>query len=121
MSYDSSNIFARILRQEIACQKIFENDQALAFKDIDPKATHHILIIPKGPYRHFHDFHQQATLEEIQGFYQAITHVINVYRLEEKGYRLITNCGQDGGQIVDHYHVHLLGGQPLGPLVSCPF
>ncbi len=117
MSYDSSNIFARILRQEITCNDIFENNHALAFKDIDPKAEHHILIIPKGPYRNFHDFHQQANAEEIYAFYQAITHIIGQYKLEENGYRLINNCGKHGGQIVDHYHVHLLGGQPLGPLV----
>lgn len=118
MSYDRSNIFAQILRGEIACTKIFENEHAIAFNDINPQAPSHILVIPKGEYRNFHDFHQHASATSINEFYQAIGHVIKQYNLEENGYRLITNCGKDSGQLVDHYHVHILSGKPLGPLVA---
>ena len=118
MLYDSSNIFARILREEIACDKVFETPFALAFNDIEPKAPTHILIIPKGDYCNFHQFHENAPPSLISGFYQAIQSIIQQHQLEQHGYRLITNCGVDGGQIVEHYHVHLLAGKPLGSLIS---
>lgn len=118
MLYDSSNIFARILREEITCDKVFENDHVLAFNDINPQAPQHILIIPKGDYCNFHDFHENAPTLLINEFYQAIRYVIQQCHLTKDGYRLITNCGADGGQIVDHYHVHLLGGKNLGSLIT---
>lgn len=118
MSYDPSNIFAQILRGEIACTKVFENEHAIAFNDIHPQAPSHILVIPKGEYRNFHDFHQHAPTTTIGEFYQAIRHIIQQYNLDQNGYRLITNCGKDSGQIVDHYHIHILSGKPLGPLVT---
>lgn len=118
MPYNPSNIFAQILRGEIACTKVFENEHALAFHDIQPQAPFHILVIPKGEYRNFHDFHQHASTALIGHFYQAIQEVIQQLNLEETGYRLITNCGKDSGQIVDHYHIHILSGRPLGPLTA---
>lgn len=118
MLYDPSNIFARILREEIACDKVFETNSVLAFNDIDPKAPTHVLIIPKGNYCNFHDFHENAPHSLISDFYQAIRTIIQQCQLDQQGYRLITNCGIDGGQIVEHYHVHLLGGKSLGPLVG---
>ena len=118
MTYDSSNIFARILRKEIPCAKVLENDFVLAFKDITPKAPIHILVIPKGAYCNFHDFHENATAEEIQEFYKAVSQIVKDHTLDQSGYRLITNFGQNGGQEVPHYHVHILGGKRIGPLVQ---
>lgn len=118
MLYDSSNIFARILRQEITCDKVYESKTVLAFNDIDPKAPTHILIIPKGQYCNFHDFHENAPPLLIAEFYQAIQIIIHQCHLENQGYRLITNCGLNSGQIVNHYHVHLLGGKQLGSLIT---
>lgn len=117
MSYDSSNIFARILRAEIPCDKIFETNSVLAFRDINAKAPVHILVIPKGEYCNFHDFHENAHPTEIQGFYKAIQEIVQDLKLDEVGYRLITNSGTDGGQEVPHYHVHVLGGTKMGPLM----
>ncbi|WP_032113470.1 HIT domain-containing protein [Candidatus Paracaedibacter symbiosus] len=118
MSYNSSNIFARILRGEIACVKIFENDYVLAFKDIHPKAPYHVLVVPKGEYRNFHDFHANAPAIMIGEFYQAVRQIIEQSKLNQDGYRLITNFGENGGQEVDHYHVHILGGKAIGPLIA---
>ena len=118
MTYDTNNIFAKILRQEIPCKPVFEDKNVLAFHDITPKATLHILIIPKGAYINFHDFHDNALAEEITSFYQAISHIIAEQGLKKNGYRLINNCGIHGGQEVPHYHIHLLGGQQLGPMVT---
>ena len=117
MSYNPSNIFAQILRGEITCIKIFESEYSLAFHDIHPQAPLHILVIPKGEYCNFHDFHQHAPENLVYGFYHAIQQIIHQYQLEKNGYRLISNSGQDSGQLVDHYHVHILGGKPLGSLV----
>ncbi|MBI1954375.1 MAG: HIT domain-containing protein [Proteobacteria bacterium] len=117
MSYNSDNIFAKILKGEIPCQKIFENDYALAFHDKFPKAPVHALVITKGYYLNFHDFSQKASSEEIVAFNKAIKSVIQQLGLEEKGYRLISNCGEYGGQEVPHYHVHICSGKPLGPLL----
>ena len=116
MSYDPSNTFARILREEITCDKVFETPWVLAFNDIAPKAPTHAIIIPKGEYCNFHDFHENAPPLLISEFYHAIASIIQQYDLKKNGYRLITNCGAHGGQIVEHYHVHLLGGNFLAPL-----
>lgn len=118
MSYDSSNIFAKILRGEIACGKIFENEYALAFNDTHPKAPYHILVIPKGEYCNFHEFHAQAPAVMVSEFYQVVRRVIEQYNLHQDGYRLITNYGEKGGQEIPHYHVHILGGKAIGPLVA---
>lgn len=118
-AYDSTNIFARILRQEIPCQKVYEDEVVLAFHDIHPKAPVHILVIPKGEYINFHDFHEKASASFVAHFYQKISEIIESQQLNERGgYRLISNCGPHGGQEVPHYHVHILGGKLLGGLVQ---
>jgi diadenosine tetraphosphate (Ap4A) HIT family hydrolase len=115
MQYDPTNIFARILRQEISCKRIGENDYYLAFHDLHPRAPIHVLIIPKGPYRDASDFHLRADPQEITEFYKGIAKVTQALELD-KGYRLIANIGEFGGQEVPHYHMHLLGGKKLGPI-----
>ncbi|WP_010300329.1 histidine triad nucleotide-binding protein [Candidatus Odyssella thessalonicensis] len=114
MSYDVNNIFARILRQEIPCKKVFEDEKILAFHDICPRAPIHILIIPKGEYISFHDFHSHADAETVAHFYQKVAEIAAEFKLDEAGYRVIANCGLNGGQEVPHYHLHLLGGTKLG-------
>ncbi len=118
MSYDVNNIFARILRQEIPCKKVFEDEKVLAFHDINPKAPLHILIIPKGDYTHFHDFHSRADAETVAHFYKKVTEIAEQFDLKESGYRVIANCGINGGQEVAHYHLHLLGGGKLGAMIG---
>lgn len=117
-SYDPENIFARILRGDIPCRKVFENEWALAFYDIAPKAPVHVLVIPKGAYVSFVDFSARATDAEITGFTRAVGHVAQALGLDEPGYRVIGNVGPDSGQEVPHFHVHILGGRPLGALVG---
>jgi diadenosine tetraphosphate (Ap4A) HIT family hydrolase len=115
--YDATNIFARIIRGEIPCKKIFENDAALAFHDINPQAPLHVLIIPKGDYVSFADFTAAATDAEIAGFFRAVGTVAKELGLEAPGYRLLANMGEHGGQEVAHFHVHLFGGRPLGRMI----
>jgi histidine triad (HIT) family protein len=117
MPYDPNNIFAKILRGEIPCKKVYENDYALAFNDIHPKAPTHILVIPKGPYVAHEDFTQSASDAEIAGFERAITHVARLAEVTNTGYRLISNCGINAHQEVPHYHVHVLGGRALGAML----
>ena len=116
--YDSGNIFARILRGELPCRKVFEDEHALAFHDISPQAPVHVLVIPKGAYVSWDDFSQRASAEEIAGFVRAVGHVAREQGLVAPGYRLLTNIGSDGGQVVPHLHVHLFGGGGLGPMLA---
>ena len=122
MSYDTNNIFAKILRKEIPCDKIYENDHVLAFKDINPQAKIHVLVIPKGAYVNMDDFSQNAKNDEIVALTRALGEVTKIVGLssysEGKGYRYIGNNGPDGGQEVPHLHFHILGGEPLGRMVS---
>lgn len=115
--YDADNIFARILRGEIPCRKVFEDDWALAFHDIAPQAPTHVLVIPKGPYCSFADFSASASGEEIAGFFRAVGQMARDLGLEAPGYRLLANMGTDSGQEVPHFHVHLFAGRPLGRMV----
>ncbi len=117
MSYDSENIFAKILRGEIPCDKVYENDHALAFNDIEPKAPVHVLIIPKGPYVSSSAFSADASDAELAGFMRAVHAVAEKTDVLASGYRLIANAGAHGHQEVPHFHVHLLGGRPIGPMV----
>ncbi|MFA5040803.1 MAG: HIT domain-containing protein [Bdellovibrionales bacterium] len=117
MAYDSNNVFAKILRGEIPCKKAYEDEFALAFHDIHPKAPVHLLVIPKGPYATFDDFAANANADEIAGFYRALEKVIASAADISKGYRLISNAGPHSHQEVPHYHVHVLGGRDLGPLL----
>lgn len=117
MPYDPQNIFAKILRSEIPNKTIFENEFALAFYDIAPKASVHALVIPKGAYVDAIDFGARASAAEITGFYQAVSHVAALLNVHQTGCRLISNVGIHGGQEVPHFHVHLLGGERLGPMI----
>jgi len=118
MSYDPSNIFAKILRGEIPCKKVYEDDFALAFHDIHPQAPTHILVIPKGPYVSCEDFVNSAGDEQIIGFYRAVGKVINEADIVATGYRIISNAGVNAHQEVPHYHVHILGGRDLGKMLE---
>lgn len=117
MSYDLNNIFAKILRGDIPCQKVFENKFALAFHDINPQTPIHVLVIPKGHYISMTDFSAKAADDEIVGFFRAVGQVAKDLGIEENGYRLLANHGNDANQEVPHFHVHLFAGQPLGSMV----
>lgn len=117
-SYDDNNIFAKILRKEIPCKPVYEDDHVLAFPDIAPKAPVHILVIPKGKYLSIADFGTKATAEEITAFWQAVSKIAADNGLPESGFRTIANTGLNGGQEVPHFHVHILGGKKLGPMIS---
>ena len=118
MSYDPNNVFAKILRGEIPSQKLYEDDFALAFHDIQPQAPVHVLVIPKGPYRDYAAFARQASPDEIVGFTRAVGLAAQKAGAEEGGYRLISNCGPNAHQDVPHYHVHILAGRALGPMLA---
>jgi diadenosine tetraphosphate (Ap4A) HIT family hydrolase len=116
--YDSDNIFARILRGEIPAKRVYEDEHALAFHDINPQAPVHILVIPKGAYVSWDDFSERGSAEEIAGFVRAVGRIARDMGLVARGYRLLANIGRLAGQEVPHLHVHLFGGQPLGPMLS---
>lgn len=118
LPYDEANIFAKILRGEIPCKKVYEDDFALAFHDIAPQAPVHVLVIPKGPYVAWDDFAEHAPDTLIAGFVRAVGTVARDLGLDTPGYRLLANLGHDGGQEVPHLHVHLFGGKPLGPMLA---
>jgi diadenosine tetraphosphate (Ap4A) HIT family hydrolase len=117
MAYDDSNIFARILRGELPCKRILENEHALAFHDINPLAPAHALVIPKGAYVSMVDFGAKASSEEIAGFVRAVAETAQKLGIADSGYRLLANSGPDAHQEVEHFHVHLVGGRPLGPML----
>ena len=116
--YDDDNIFAKILRGEIPSSKIYEDEWAIAFEDINPQAEIHTLVVPKGRYVSWDDFSAQAPDEEIAGFVRAVGKVARAKGLVEPGYRLLVNVGENGGQEVPHLHVHLFGGQKLGRMIA---
>ena len=116
--YDETNIFARILRGEIPCRKVYEDAFALAFHDIAPQAPVHVLVIPKSQYCSFADFSARAPDAEIAGFIRAIGAVGRQLGLEAPGYRLLANMGEHSGQEVPHLHVHLFAGRPLGRMLA---
>lgn len=118
LAYDEGNVFARILRGEIACKRVFEDEFVLAFHDIAPQAPCHVLVIPKGAYVSWDDFSARASASEIAGFVRGVGHVARELGLVAAGYRLLANIGHDGGQEVPHLHVHLFGGRPLGPMLA---
>jgi histidine triad (HIT) family protein len=116
--YDDQNIFAKILRGEIPSKRVYEDDFAIAFHDINPQAPTHLLVIPKGAYVSWDDFSARAPDAEIGGFIRAVGAVARAAGLVEPGYRLLANIGQDGHQEVPHLHVHVFGGRPLGPMLT---
>ena len=120
MSYDPNNVFARILRGEIPCKKVYEDEHALAFHDINPQAKLHVLVIPKGPYVSWADFAARGSTEEIAGLVRAVGKVAKELGLDASGYRTLANHGPDSHQEVPHFHIHIFGGQPLGRMIQPP-
>ena len=121
MGYDKNNVFAKILRKEIPCKKIFENDHVLSFYDINPQKKIHALVIPKGEYIDLDDFNNRASDQEIVELSKAITEVSKILGISTdtgKGYRALTNLSEDGGQEVPHLHFHLFGGEKVGKMVE---
>jgi diadenosine tetraphosphate (Ap4A) HIT family hydrolase len=116
--YDEQNVFAKILRGELPCTKVYEDEWTLAFLDIAPLAPVHILVIPKGPYVSWDDFSARAPDAEIAGFVRAVGTVAREAGLVEPGYRLLANTGPAGNQEVPHLHVHIFAGRPLGPMLA---
>ncbi|MGL4415685.1 histidine triad nucleotide-binding protein [Roseinatronobacter monicus] len=120
-AYDDQNIFAKILRGEIPCSKVYETDHTLAFNDISPKTPHHVLVIPKGPYVCYDHFAQSASDAEIVDYTRAIGAICTQLGVSQgdggNGYRMISNAGPDGVQEVPHLHVHILAGRNIGPMV----
>ena len=121
MSYDNKNIFAKILRNEIPCNIIYEDEFVLSFHDINPQKKIHALVIPKGKYVDLDDFSQNASPEEMVGLLKGINIVakkLNISVDTGKGYRALANISEDGGQEVPHLHFHLFGGEKIGKMVS---
>jgi histidine triad (HIT) family protein len=118
MAYDSNNIFAKIVRGEIPCKKVYEDDLVLAFHDLYPKKKVHVLIIPKGSYLDATSFGEGASEAEIAALMRAVPKVAEALGIKESGYRLITNIGAHGHQEVPHLHFHMLGGEPVGQMVA---
>jgi len=120
MAYDLDNIFAKILRGELPCKKVLESEHSLAFHDIRPLSRHHVLVIPKGAYVSFDDFSAQATPDEIVDLMRTIGEVARMLGVQESGYRLLSNHGEDARQEVQHLHFHVCGGQDLGVMLRLP-
>jgi len=118
MAYDKDNIFARILRGEIPCDKVHEDDHTLAFRDINPQTPVHVLVIPKGAYTNMDDFSAKASEAEIAAFVRTIGLVARQLGVVEDGYRFLANNGADANQEVPHLHVHIFGGKPLGRMIK---
>ena len=118
MAYDQENIFAKILRGEIPCNKVYEDDYSLAFHDINPQAPLHVLVIPKGDFVSMADFTAHASTELIAGFFRAVGEVARQLDLEDPGYRILANAGSDAHQEVPHLHIHIFGGKKLGPMLA---
>ena len=121
MSYDKNNIFAKILRAEIPCKKIYEDEFVLSFYDINPQKKIHALVIPKGEYIDLDDFTANASSEEIIGLLKGINTVAKKLGISVdtgKGYRVLSNISEYGGQEVPHLHFHLFGGERVGKMVE---
>ena len=121
MTYDNNNIFAKILRNEIPCKKIYEDEFVLSFYDINPHKKIHALVIPKGKYTNLDDFNENASEKEILGFFRGVTLVakkLGISINNGNGYRTLSNIGSDGGQEVPHLHFHIFGGEKIGKMVN---
>ena len=118
MAYDRDNVFAKILRGELPCDRVYEDDHALAFRDINPLAPVHVLVVPKGEYVSMDDFSANAPPEAIAGFFRAVGETARRLGLAAGGYRFLANTGVDGNQEVAHFHVHIFGGAPLGRMLK---
>ena len=117
MAYDQSNIFARILRGELLCNKVYEDEHVLAFHDINPQTPTHVLVIPKGEYVSLDDFSEKASSAEIVALVRALGHIAREQEVVESGYRVLANSGRAAHQEVPHFHVHLFGGRDLGGML----
>ncbi|KAA5606472.1 histidine triad nucleotide-binding protein [Roseospira marina] len=117
MAYDPDNIFAKILRGEIPCSKVYEDEHTLAFHDINPQAPTHILVIPKGAYVSWTDFSDTASDAEIAALVRAVGTVAKQAGVTEDGYRTLSNTGPDANQEVPHLHIHVFAGRKLGRMV----
>jgi diadenosine tetraphosphate (Ap4A) HIT family hydrolase len=120
MAYDSNNVFARILRGEIPCKKVYEDEHVLAFHDINPQAKVHVLAIPKGAYVSMDDFSAKATPAEIAALVKAVGKIARDLGIAESGYRILANSGRHSHQEVPHLHIHIFAGQPLGRMIQPP-
>jgi diadenosine tetraphosphate (Ap4A) HIT family hydrolase len=118
LPYDDQNIFAKVLRDEIPSKRVYEDEWAVAFHDINPQAPIHVLVIPRGPYVSWDDFSARASDAEIAGFVRAVGTVARDLGLVAPGYRLLANVGLHGHQEIAHLHVHLFGGHALGPMLA---
>lgn len=116
--YDDQNVFAKILRGELPCTKVYEDEWTLAFLDIAPLAPVHILVVPKGSYVSWDDFTAKASDAEITGYIRAIGQIARDQDLVVEGYRLLANTGRNSGPEIPHLHVHIFGGRPLGPMLA---
>ena len=114
MKYDESNIFNKILKGEIPCDKVYEDEEVLCFKDINPKAPVHVLVIPKSKHISFVDFINNSNKDIVASFFQKVGRIAKKLNLIESGYRIITNHGLDANQEVPHFHIHILGKKKLG-------
>ena len=117
MAYDPANVFARILRGEIPCKKVYEDAHTLAFHDVAPQAPVHVLVIPKSAYTDFDDFTARASEREIAALHRAVTKVAEITGISGSGYRVLCNVGANGGQEVPHVHLHVFGGRRLGRML----
>jgi len=118
MSYDQNNIFAKIIRGEVPSKKVFEDEKILAFHDISQAAPVHVLVVPKGEYKNFSDFVAKAGSEEIANFFKKVSEIAKLLEADKSGFRLISNIGSDAHQTVPHFHIHILAGKKMGPLLS---
>jgi diadenosine tetraphosphate (Ap4A) HIT family hydrolase len=117
VAYDRDNVFARILRGEIPCEKVYEDQHVLAFHDIRPQTPTHVLVIPKGEYVSLDDFSEKASAAEIAALIRALGHVAREHGVAQTGYRILANSGAAAHQEVPHFHVHLFGGRDLGGML----
>src|SRR5207302_4881378 len=120
MAYDRNNVFARILRGELPCNKVYEDEHVLAFHDIQPQAPTHIVLIPKGEYASVDDFSEKASAAELAAFVRAIGRIAREQGVSDSGYRILANHGAAAHQEVPHFHLHLFGGRDLGPMLRRP-
>ena len=121
MQYDNNNIFAKILRGEIPCKKVYEDNHVMSFYDVNPQKKIHVLVIPKGKYINLDDFNENASDEEIVALSKAISHIAKKLSISVKngeGYRALVNIGANAGQEVPHLHFHLFGGEKIGKMVE---
>lgn len=116
--YNDNNVFAKILNDKSLCKVVYDDENVLVFHDKYPDAPVHILAIPKNQYISYDDFIINASSEEIVHFFQAVRKITHMYNLEKTGYRLVTNHGKDGEQVIPHFHIHILGGKKLGKHVD---